>query len=365
MFVIDANKWNVWHWYDSVSWQYDVPMWWECYIMFDVWKTEQNYLVRNTAAYYFCCSDLNIPCSNCSFFNWGWSWEDNQYSVIDWAKVYTIDWDIIYPFYTIWNFGWNGTSSFVSNWLCTYISSNYLCACFSCTDIWNKVLSPNWYDLSNKIIYNITSRKKFKWWELVWREIDWLIYYQYMNCRYYGSGNNKGWLKCPISIDMSIWLLHTDGTKSDIIKKTITTQCYCNCSSMPEYPTATYWEWNYWMFLDWLCCTNWLIACEWDRLIYDVRYSNWTKYSPYLYIGCSSLCANMYNMWSTRFVFCSTLMPPFFHKCLDSYEKNYWDYYKQWQCETCFNCFVWNYWRVYNYTTDERCRNHWISVSIE
>ena len=365
MFVIDANKKNSWHWFDSVSWVYDFPMWWEYYTIFDTEKNEWRNLCW-WGNYYANKDNLNIACPywNRAFFS-NWTWKDDEYTEIAWAKVRTVDWDITYPYHALWNNCFQPSNC--KYYWCSYTSFQWPILCFTCMDICGCHFAPQWYNISNSIIYNIASRKKFKWWELVWRTIDWDTLYAYQNAWFSCSNYwDISYLGAPISIKMTLWLLHTDGTISDILSKTITTRCYS--SSIPS-GSGSYYEYCVWRFLEWQQSTDWLIACAWDRLIYDIRFPEWAIYCPRQKYRNSSTCTTAaYLSWST-FLFCTYQVPKRFNKVYFTNYKTY-DPNTNFTNSSCYSCFFSSnclsacaYSQLY--TMDAWIRFNWITVSVE
>lgn len=364
MFVIDANKKNSWHWFDSVSWVYDFPMWWEYYTMFDHNKEWWFRTLCGWYNYFANRNDLNIACTDQWYWKFfcDWSWKCDDYTDVAWAMVYTTDWDVLFPFHAMWNFCFQPSSCcyFWAN--CVYLQGPTIK--FECMDAKDCTFAPIWYDLSNSIIYNIASRKQFKWWETVWKKINWDIYYMYNNyfCNYYNWDRFYAWW--PISVKMSIWLLHTDWTISDIFSKTITTRCYfdnapeCSCSSCNEFCI--------WMFIQWQQSTDWVVACAWDRLIYDIRFPNWATYCPRVRYRNSSACIAALNLW-TWFTFSSYVVPKRFNKSY-CYVTNVFKPNEYCTNANCYSC-AWSNLssQAYSqlYTQEANIRQNWITVSIE
>lgn len=265
MFVINANQNSQWYLNASLSGEYDTPLNWSTYNMFN---HRSGVDTTNMSA-----------CASCWWITTGWTcnfaspqttgWNgscSNASSQLSYAKIEYLDNDVLFPYNRLCN--WWG-NQFERIWqLCYYLWCSTACGIMICSNVW--CLCP--------IFTDVASRKSFAAWLNIGKTITGYMWICFWWSRWPTNTANqvRRYQACANTFYVDMWLLHTDWTRSSLMCCSYTFPYYSNCS------TPAWWDTNIngaKYILNWVKTTNWLVTQEWDRLY--VRYWACWKWKIY------------------------------------------------------------------------------------
>lgn len=280
MFVINANQsggasatayatgWGGNSAVTSASGYYDIPMNGSAYNMF----------FEHGCCSLSCSDTRNVYDITTNTYTW-WNWNNpNEESLVECGKVKAFDVDVLYP----------------NNMNCSSIGPAIQPVIDITADTpfgeheLDTVVEIDLWETQKVIPYVMASRKKFCWWEKVWRTITaFLSIWKWVNktnscslemwcyCKCtsctWSLGRTSYALKCPSTAYIDLWVLHSDGTKT-VLAHRETHWHYYNClyKVWSQLVRDEVWDQCFReQVFNWEVNTEWVIACKWDRTYFE------------------------------------------------------------------------------------------------